>query len=231
MRSGIRSPRRRRATDAGPASDSIGCPPGGGASAAPPDAWGGFQPMGGEAGCSQAKRPGRRWLDWLPPARATISATAATVTVIAPIVTRARVVILDTAVAVVRPAVVVGVAIAAVVLRDAAGCRRRRGSLRSRRWRRRRRRCLRSRRLGRRVRSGLSDLRRVSGSGLRWRARRGRAAAAAATAGDDQRDDRYRCRTGDELDGSSANHGAPFGCLYLVCVRPAGATVGAGAAP
>src|SRR3954454_16262324 len=99
-----------------------------------------FQPMGGEAGCSQAKGPGRRWLDWLPPARATISATAAKVTVITPIVTRARVVILDTAVAVVRPAVVVDVAIAAVVLRDAAGCRRRRrrGSLRSRRRRRRR---------------------------------------------------------------------------------------------
>src|SRR3954470_11486094 len=180
--------------------------------------------MGGEAGCSQAKRPGRRWLDWLRRARATISATAAKVTVITPIVTRVRVVILDTAVAVVRPAVVVGVAIAAVVLRDAAGCRRRRGGLGSRRWRRwrRRSRSLHSRWLGRRLRSGLSDLCRVSGSGLRWRARRGRAAATAATAGDDQCDDRYRCRTGDELDGSSADHGAPFGCLWLVCVRPAG---------
>src|SRR3954451_18770598 len=112
--------------------------------------------MGGEAGCSQAKGPGR-WLDWLPPARATISATAAKVTVITPIVTRVRVVILDTGVAVVRPAVVVGVAIAAVFLRDAAGCRRGRGGLRSRRWRRcrRRSRSLRSRWLGRRVRSGL----------------------------------------------------------------------------
>src|SRR3954447_67511 len=107
MRSGIRSPRRRRATDAGPASDSIGCPPGGGASAAPPDAWGGFQPMGGEAGCSQAKGPGRRWLDWLPPARATISATAAKVTATTPIVMRARVAMLDPAAPVARPAVVV----------------------------------------------------------------------------------------------------------------------------
>src|SRR4051794_33289601 len=159
--------------------------------------------MGGEAGCSQAKGPGRAWLDWLPPARATISATAAKVTVITLIVTRARIVILDTAVAVVRPAVVVGVAIAAVVLRDAAGCRRR-GSLRSRRLRRR-------------VRSGLSDLCRVSRSGLGWRARRGCAAAAAATAGDDQRDDRYRCRTGDELDGSSANHGAPLVGVVGAC--------------
>src|SRR3954463_14151323 len=101
-----------------------------------------FQPMGGAAGGSQAKGPGRRWLDWLPPARATISATAAKVTATTPIVMRARIVILDAAVAVARPAVVVCVGIAAVVLRDAAGCRRR-GGLRSRRWCRRRSRSLR----------------------------------------------------------------------------------------
>src|SRR4051794_28386487 len=127
----IRPPAPRSATDAVPGSVFIRLHPGGYESA-PPRLRATFQPVGGEAGCSQANGPlTGRWLDWPPPARPTISNTAASVTQSRPEVARVRLVISDAAVAVVRPAVVVGVAVTAAVLRDVAlGLRLRSGRCR-----------------------------------------------------------------------------------------------------
>src|SRR3954452_25017827 len=114
----IRPPAPRSATDAGPRSVFIRLHPGG-YERAPPRLRATFQPVGGDAGWSQANGPAAgRWLDWPPSARPTISNTAARVTPSRPVVARVRPVISEAAVAVVRPAVVVGIAVAAAVLRD-----------------------------------------------------------------------------------------------------------------
>src|SRR3954452_6790127 len=130
----IRPPAPRSATDAVPRSVFIRLHPGGYGSA-PPRLRATFQPVGGEAGRSQANGPvAGRWVHWHPHARPTISPTAARVTPSRPPVARVRLVISDAAVAVVRPAVVVGDAVTAAVLRDVAlGLRLRSG--RSRRLR------------------------------------------------------------------------------------------------
>src|SRR6187200_2677356 len=84
-----------------------------------------FQPVGGGAGRSQANGPAtRRWLAWPPPQPVTpaVRASAATTS---PALARVRLIGSDAPVAVVRPAVVIGILVTAVVLRDAVGCRRR----------------------------------------------------------------------------------------------------------
>ncbi len=71
----------------------MGFHPGGYASLAPPVVRAAVQPVGGDAGCSQANGPeARRWLDWPPPARPTINATAARVTAVMPRIARVRLV-------------------------------------------------------------------------------------------------------------------------------------------
>src|SRR2546421_5046699 len=99
--------------------------PGGYASAAPSGVRATCQPTGGEAGRSQATGPApRRGL--VPPAAANamINATTPAPTAASPITARVRPIVLDVPVAVARAAVVVGVAVTAVVLRNAAGGRR-----------------------------------------------------------------------------------------------------------
>src|SRR3954447_3375128 len=118
-----------------------------------------FQLVGGGAGRSHANGAARRrWLVWPPPqpVKPAVRASAATTT---PALARARLIGSDAPVAVVRPAVVVGILVTAVVLRDAVGCRRR---------------LLRSRR---RVRSGRSRRRGLAGDLLPRRRDREPAAA------------------------------------------------------
>src|SRR3954463_10151540 len=97
----IRPPAPRSATDAVPGSGFIRLHPGGYESA-PPRLRATFQPVGGEAGCSQANGPlAGRWLDWPPPAKLTTSTATARVTPSRPAVAPLRLVISDAAVAVV----------------------------------------------------------------------------------------------------------------------------------
>src|SRR4051794_23567854 len=99
------------ATDAVPGSVFIRLHPGGYGSA-PPPLRATFQPVGGAAGWSQANAPvAGRWLAWPPPARLTMSTTAARVTPSTPAAVPVRLVISDATVAVVGAAVVVGVAV------------------------------------------------------------------------------------------------------------------------
>src|SRR5712672_1351018 len=133
-----------------------------------------LQLAGGEAGCSQANGPeARRWLDW-PPPMPTINTAAAAATARRPVGARLRIVVSDVAVAIARPAVVVGVAITAAVLRNAvaAGWRRRLRSGRRRLRRRSRRRGRRGRRRrrrrgGRGSAAGAARRRSLAGNGLR----------------------------------------------------------------
>src|SRR3954471_4522563 len=113
----------RRATDAVPGSVLSRLHPGGYGSA-PPRLRATFQPVGGEAGCSQANGPvAGRWLAWPPPARLTMSTTAARVTPNTPAAVPVRLVISDAAIAVVRATVVVGVAVTAAALWNGVGLR------------------------------------------------------------------------------------------------------------
>src|ERR1700750_680726 len=84
-----------------------------------------FQPVGGGAGRSQANGPAtRRWLAWPPPQPLTPAVRASTATT-RPARARIRLIGSDPPVAVVRAAVVVGILVTTVVLRDAVGRRRR----------------------------------------------------------------------------------------------------------
>src|SRR3954451_7761616 len=154
-----------------------------------------LHPVGGEAGCSHPNGPdARRWLDSPPPLLTPTINTAATATrpTTKPTLTGVRRIGSDAAVAIVRAAVVVGVLVTAVVLGNAVGSRRgllfagRRGLLGGRRGR-----------LG-------SRLRRVTATGRARLARAGAGFAAAATTGDDERNQRNR-RGREEGDAFLAN--------------------------
>src|ERR1700750_411201 len=84
-----------------------------------------FQPVGGGAGRSQANGPAtRRGLARPPPPPLTPAVRASTATP-RPALARVRLIGSDAPVAVVRAAVVVGILVTTVVLRDAVGRRRR----------------------------------------------------------------------------------------------------------
>jgi hypothetical protein len=152
-----------------------------------------------------------------------------------PTVARVRLVGLDPAVAVTWSAVVVSVAVAAVVLWDAVGLRRRL-------WRRLRRRLFGGRSCGPRrwLRSAGSGRwrRRLVNVSSGWRVRclrrggrRSIAAAAAATAGDRQGGERNHGRSGQDGDGFAASHVTPLSGVRVphkapprapICRRPGG---------